>query len=395
MKKVLIVGPLLSISGYGYHSRQLFNFFKNNKNYEVSSIILPWGNTSWFLNKELENGLIDEIVKSSIDKNTILRKSFDVGIHIQLPDEWNTSYAKKNIGVSAFVETDICSKDWLNCIDKVDKVIVPSNFTKNVILNSENNQSRKKEFNKKVHVIPEYYHEIFDKEIKQELKIQQTLDNIQTKTNFLTVGQLTSHNEELDRKNLIKTIEIFCNKYRNDKDVGLIVKTSLGRSNTLDKKNTKMIFNNIIKKIKKGSEYPRVYLLHGDLSPQDLKVLYSHEKVKYYISLTKGEGYGLPLLEAARCGLPIIATNWSGHLDFLRDEFIKIDYQLKEIPEGRIDQKIFVEGSKWALFKPSSVLKAFKNLNNQKFKVNKKFYQENYSKKAIEKQYLDFFKRFI
>ena len=395
MKKVLIVGPLLSISGYGYHSRQLFNFFKNNKNYEVSSIILPWGNTSWFLNKDLENGLIDEIVKSTIDKNTVLKKSFDVGVHIQLPDEWNTSYAKKNIGVSAFVETDVCSKVWLDCIDKVDKVIVPSNFTKNVILNSESNQSRKKEFNKKVHVIPEYYHEIFDKEIKQELKIQKTLNNIQTKTNFLTVGQLTSHNEDLDRKNLIKTIEIFCNNYRNNKDVGLIVKTSLGRSNTLDKKNTKMIFNNIIKKLKKGSEYPRVYLLHGDLSPQDLKALYTHEKVKYYISLTKGEGYGLPLLEAARCGLQVIATNWSGHLDFLRDEFIKIDYQLKEIPEEKIDQKIFIKGSKWAIFKSNSVLKTLKNLDNQKFKTNKKFYQENYSKKAIEKQYLDFFKRFL
>ena len=45
--------------------------------------------------------------------------------------------------------------------------------------------------------------------------------------------------------------------------------------------------------------------------------LYAHPKIKAYVSLTHGEGYGLPLFEAAYHGIPIIAPDWSGHLDFL------------------------------------------------------------------------------
>ena len=396
MKKILIVGPLLSISGYGYHSRQIFNFFKNNLNYEVSSVILPWGNTSWFLNGDLEKGLIQDIIKSAIDKNSIVSNSFDIGVHIQLPNEWETKYAKTNIGVSAFVETDICSREWLKSIDKVDKVIVPSSFTKDVILNSEKDITKKDYYKNKVVVIPEYYHDSFDQEeVTKSENLEDLLTSIPTSKNFLTVGQLTSPDKNLDRKNLIKTIEVFCNQFKNSKDVGLIVKTSLGRSTSLDRKNTRTVFNNIIKKIKKENVYPRVYLLHGDLSPDELKQLYTHEKVNCYISLTRGEGYGLPLLEAARCNLPVIATNWSGHLDFLKDNFIKIDYTLDKIPDQKVDGRIFVQDAKWANFKTNSVLKALKSIENIKIKKNSKFYIDNFSKKSIEKLYKDFFSEYL
>ena len=109
MKKVLIVGPLLSISGYGYHCRQLFNYFLNKEDFEVSCYILPWGNTSWFLNTEKEDGLIGEVIKNSVDINSIKHKEYDIGVHVQLPNEWNFNLAKKNICVSAFVETNICN----------------------------------------------------------------------------------------------------------------------------------------------------------------------------------------------------------------------------------------------------------------------------------------------
>ena len=84
----------------------------------------------------------------------------------------------------------------------------------------------------------------------------------------------------------------------------------------------------IIKEIKGDAEYPKVYILHGDLSIDELYSLYSHNKVNCYLTLTKGEGYGLPLLESARCGLPIIATNWSGHLDFLEQDFLQRSFAL-------------------------------------------------------------------
>jgi glycosyltransferase involved in cell wall biosynthesis len=95
--------------------------------------------------------------------------------------------------------------------------------------------------------------------------------------------------------------------------------------------------------------YPKVHLLHGEMSDEDVSQLYKNESVKALVTLTRGEGYGLPILEAAASGLPVIATNWSGHLDFLKHtKFIPVDYALSTVHPSRIDGKIFVANSKWA-----------------------------------------------
>ena len=77
--------------------------------------------------------------------------------------------------------------------------------------------------------------------------------------------------------------------------------------------------------------------------------LYSNESIKAFVSLTRGEGFGLPLLESAAAGLPVIATNWSAHTEFLSmGRFISIDYDLIDVPKSKIDGRIFVDGIKWA-----------------------------------------------
>tara|TARA_S200000501_G_scaffold373483_1_gene420715 strand:- start:343 stop:1551 length:1209 start_codon:yes stop_codon:yes gene_type:complete len=402
LKNILIVGPLLSISGYGYHSRQIFDYFLGLKNVNVSCVILPWGNTSWFVNDKLENGLIGSIIEASVDINSITHNEYDLAVHIQLPNEWNNLLAKNNVGVSAYVETDICSKQWLEKTLAMDLVIVPSNFTKKVVLNSSENTEQRKVLDNKIMVVPEYYHTDFDKDHKDEcLKLNNILDNIQTNFNYLSVGQLTSESENCDRKNLIETLRYFCNHFKDNKEVGLILKTSIGRSTTLDRDKTKDIFSSIIKEIKGNSEYPKVYITHGDLSIDELYTLYSHDKVNCYLTLTKGEGYGLPLLESARCGLPIVATNWSGHLDFLDKDFLEVDYDLISIPNEKVDNNIFIENSKWAKVKKSSVEKqleySHKNYNKIKEiskELSKKIIKK-FCKKEVCKKYDKIFKEYI
>ena len=57
----------------------------------------------------------------------------------------------------------------------------------------------------------------------------------------------------------------------------------------------------------------------------------------------------MPLLEAAASGLPVVATGWSGHTDFLNQgKYISIDPKLTPIHKSRVDDKIFVSGAKWA-----------------------------------------------
>ena len=402
MKNILVVGPLLSISGYGYHSRQIFDYFFNQKSVKVNCAILPWGNTSWFVNNTAEDGLIGNIINSAVDIKSITRNEYDLAIHVQLPNEWNTNFAKKNIGVSAYVETDICSKKWIDKTLSMDLVVVPSNFTKNVIINSSSDDYQRKILDKKISVVAEYYHVNFDKKEKNEcLNLNKLLNSIKTNFNYLTVGQLTSESEDCDRKNLVETLRYFCNHFKDNKDVGLVLKTSIGRSTTRDKNKTKDIFSNIIKEIKGDSEYPKIYILHGDLSIDELHTLYSHNKVNCYLTLTKGEGYGLPLLESARCGLPIIATNWSGHLDFLNQDFLQVDYDLVTIPNEKVDNNIFIENSKWAKVKKNSIKKQleFSQKNYEKInkvaKTLKTKITESFCKKEVIKKYDKIFKEYL
>ena len=394
MKRILIVGPLLSISGYGYHSRQVFDYFFNKKDVIVYSAILPWGNTSWFVNKDSENGLIGKIIDSAVDVNNISSDEYDIGIHIQLPNEWNTKFARKNIGISAYVETDICSQSWIEKTLAMDLVIVPSSFTKQIVLNSSKDEIQKKTLDDKISVIAEYYHSDFDKADKEKsVELDITLEKVNTEFNYLSIGHLTSEDENCDRKNLIETLRYFCSQFKDDKKVGLILKTSIGRSTTLDRNKTIEVFSSIIRQIKGDSEYPKVYILHGEMSINELYCLYTHKKVNCYLTLTKGEGYGLPLLESARCGLPIIATNWSGHLDFLNNNFLSVDYNLRLLPKEKIDNNIFVENSKWAIVKKDSVEKQLKysyenyeiiKENSRKLKLD---VVRNYCRKEIFKKY--------
>ena len=64
---------------------------------------------------------------------------------------------------------------------------------------------------------------------------------------------------------------------------------------------------------------------------------------------TRGEGWGLPILDAAAAGLPVITTGHSGHMDFMKHvRYLDVDFKLVEIPDAMVDDRIWVSGAKWA-----------------------------------------------
>ena len=159
---------------------------------------------------------------------------------------------------------------------------------------------------------------------------------------------LLENQPENDRKNLFNTIKILCETFRDDVDVGIILKTNSGKNTTIDRAITEKTVRQVIQEVRHG-EFPKIHLLHGALSNKEVASLYRNKHIKALVTLTRGEGFGLPILEAAASGLPIIATNWSGHLDFLKiGKFVPINYELKEIPDSRKDGQIFIDGVKWA-----------------------------------------------
>lgn len=339
MKRVVVRGPALTQSGYGVHCRQIAEWLLSKPELSVSFQALPWGDTPWILNKNEYGGLIDKITKNTVDIVVSPEQKFDVSFQLQLPNEWDPSIAKFNVGLSAVVETDICNPQWIDACNKMNLVIVPSSHSKSVL-------ERSGKLEVPVVTIPE----AFCSEILEEPSQKALADapKFSTDFNFLVFGQITGDNSLNDRKNIFLTIKWLCEVFRDDKDVGIVIKTNMGRNTLIDRNRTLQIMKTLVKECRKG-EFPRIHLLHGEMSNSDIAALYKNKQIKALVSLTRGEGYGLPILEAAASELPVIATGWSGHLDFLNHgKFINISYNLKEVHQSRIDGKIFMPGSKWA-----------------------------------------------
>jgi len=385
MKKVLLRAPLLTNSGYGVHSRQIYMWLEEKEDIELYVECLHWGLTSWVVNTETEEGLFGRIVSRSLsDLSTI---DFDLSFQVQLPDEWDSKIAKKNVGVTALVETDICNLEWIKKINEMDHIIVPSTFTKNVIKDTAKFISAKTP----ISVVPEWFNQALLN--KQELEsCYDSRYNFTTQKNLLLVGTLTSQNVEDDRKNLVNTIAWTLEAFKDNPDVGIIAKVCVGKSTSEDRSITLDFFNKIINTFRQGP-FPRVHLIHGHMTDKEIAALFAHKSIVGYISATRGEGYGLPLVDAAAAGVPVVATNWSGHLDFLDKKFIKVDYDLVKISDSRVDGRIFVTNAQWAEPRKESfqegILKLLKGRENclKKSAELKKKVRKKFSKKSITQLY--------
>ncbi len=383
--KILLRAPLLTLSGYGIHSRQVFEWLETLPGVDLTVEILQWGSTPWLLSHEIDDGIVSRIMSKSRE---IKKGTYDYSFQVQLPDEWDETLGKKNIGISAFVETDRCSPNWIEKCNKMDAVIVPSTFTKTVA-------QRSGVVATPIHVIPEWYNVHIDC-----LELKPTKINLPSKFNLLMVGTLTSQNPDDDRKNILYGIRWFCDQFKDDKKVSLVLKTSFGKGTKIDRKLTTDFLKRAISEIRPG-KFPKVHLIHGGMDQKEIAGLYRNKKVCGLISATRGEGYGLPLIEAAAQGLPVVVTGWSGHNEFLdKDLYLDVDYSLEAINKSRIDNRVFIEGTRWAKVNENDFKRKIQDLrDNYKLhcknakKLQKKI-KTQFCKSSVIDQYNKFFDEF-
>jgi glycosyltransferase involved in cell wall biosynthesis len=375
MKPLVVIScPLETMSGYGARSRDIVKALLKYDKYDVKVISQRWGNTSW--NALDSNNEEDEKLLNTIWKQSQLPRQPDVWIQITVPNEFQP-VGKFNIGITAGIETTICDPSWVEGINRMNLTLVSSNHAKQVFEQStfekkDNNTNQTVEvikINKPIEVLFEgvdinKYFFIDDNDL-EETELVTSLDEIQEDFCFLFVGHWLQGNIGEDRKNVGYMIKAFLETFKNKKSKpALILKTSQVTNCVMDR-------DEILKKIDairqtvKG-DLPNIYLLHGDLDDKDMNDLYNHGKVKTMVSLTKGEGFGRPLLEFSLSKKPIITSNWSGHIDFLHPEYnILVSGTLTNVhPSSQVKNMILAE-SKWFTPNDGEVAEAFRLVYNE------------------------------
>jgi glycosyltransferase involved in cell wall biosynthesis len=337
-------GPIFTRSGYGDHCRDLMKSLRKMDKYDIKIIPLRWGNTPQNqVDGESEFGRwMLERVMATIEEKP------DVFIQVSVANEFEPK-GHYNIGVTAGVETTICPKDFIDGSNKMDLILVPSNFTKQnvgaTVYQQKNTQTDEILGEIKTTTPIEVLFEGVDTKIFSKGSGNDVLENVKEDFCFLVVGHWLKGDLGQDRKDIGMAIKTFATVFQylpKDKRPALIVKTSHAGFSVIDRETTRQKIESVIKQF--GDKCPSIYLMHGDLEENDMSNLYHHPKVKAMLSFTKGEGYGRPLAEFTLTGKPIIVSGWSGHTDFLpKENAVLLDGQLTPVHDSAADQFLMKE----------------------------------------------------
>jgi hypothetical protein len=351
---IVVSCPLDTFSGYGARARDVARALVNSEKYDVKFLSQRWGNTPFsFLdeNDEEDKKLLDRIIPSPLQRQP------DVWIQISVPDEF-AKVGKFNIGITAGIETDTCDVRFLQGANNMDLILGSS---KHALYSLQHTQYEQKDkAGNVVGVVKletptdvlfegidlEKYFYIEPKDLPKT-ELVKSLDTIEEQFCFLYVGHWLKGVIGEDRKNTGLVVKLFLETFKGKKNPpALVLKTMSGPASIMDREEILKRISAIRKGI--SGKLPNIYLLHGEIEDEDINHLYNHPKIKTLINLTKGEGFGRPLLEFTQSKKPIIASNWSGHLDFLNPEFASlVPGEVKPVHESVVQDRLILKESKW------------------------------------------------
>ena len=413
MSKPFLVmsAPVATRSGYGEHSRDIFASLLKMDRFDIKILSQKWGNCS--MNAlYASDPLHQEILKRILPANTTqLERQPDVWIQVTIPNEFQP-LGKFNIGITAGIETTACSHEWINGLNKMNLVIVPSKFSKDILEKTlyevVDDKTKAKQGDLKSTVPIEVIFEGADTGIYYETNnivtsVRHELNAIKEDFCYLFVGHWLKGNLGHDRKDTGMLIKVFLETFKREVNPpALILKTSGATFSIIDRDEMLKKIEQIKKDISPDKSMPNVYLLHGDLTPEEMNSLYNHSKVKAHVSFTKGEGFGRPLLEASLSGKPIIASNWSGLTDFLKPDCnLLIGGKLKNVDESASWDTILIKESQWFYIDYNQAANAmysvFKDYKAAKAMCSKQreYSKENFSLSKMHDVFKQVFDKYI
>ena len=357
MKPLFVISsPFDTYSGYGARSRDLIKAIIETDKYNVKLMSQRWGNTPFgFCEDNPEWKFLIDLILT----NNQLTQQPDIWAQVTIPNEFQ-SIGKFNIGFTAGIETTLCAGDWIEGMNKMNLNIVSSEHSKKVFIETQfekrNKQTNELEGHVKLEKPIEVLFEGANTDIYKVLDTPCSLDfDIKEKFAYLFVGHWMEGDLGEDRKNVGLLVKAFFETFKNKtKKPALILKTSQVGASYMDREAILHKIKKIMKTVN-STNLPNVYLLHGEFSDEEMNEIYNHSKVKAMISLTKGEGFGRPLLEFTLTKKPLITTAWSGHMDFLNSEFTNlINGQLTPVHQSTKNQ-FLIQDSKWFSPDPGQV----------------------------------------
>jgi hypothetical protein len=350
MKPMFIVScPIDTYSGYGARARDFVKALIKLDKYDVKVLPQRWGNTPWgFIEDHPEWQFLKPHL---LPMGNQLPKQPEIWCQITVPNEFQP-VGKYNIGLTAGIETTGCHPSWMEGCNRMDLVLTSSTHSAEVFKQIKFEQRDRNTnqvmaqygLQKPIEVLIEGV----DTEKYCSKKSNFDLSQIKEEFAYLFVGHWMQGNLGHDRKNVGLLIKLFFEAFKNKKNTpALILKTTCVGASYMDRDEILKRVDMIRKSVDARST-PNIYLIHGELTDEEMNELYNHSKVKAMVSLTKGEGFGRPLLEFSLTKKPIIASNWSGHKDFLSEEFTTlIPGELHNLDDSSVVQDMLMKEFQW------------------------------------------------
>ena len=377
---MLIQAPVATRSGYGNHSRDLIESLIHMDKFDIKISSLRWGDCPMNALDE-NNSVHQEILKRIIGPQNPLTQQPDVNVEIRVPNEFQP-VGKYNIGITAGMETTLVSPEWIEGCNRMDLIIVPSHHSKRTFIQSswdkmqDINGQKQKVGEMRVEKPIEVLFEGADSNIYKKTKdipetIKPTLDSIKENFCFLYVGHWLKGDLGQDRKDTGMLVKVFLETFKNKENPpALVMKTSGASFSIMDRDELFRKIESIKSSIEGADKLPPIYILHGDLSDEEMNGLYNHPKMKVCPTFTKGEGFGRPLLEATFADKLVVASNWSGQCDFLDSSLsVMLPGKLNNVHESSAWDKVILKESQWFTvdygYASKTLLDVWKNYKNR------------------------------
>ncbi len=350
MKNTFVIScPIDTYSGYGARSRDFVKSIVELDKYDVKILSQRWGSTTrgFIKNNEKEWGFLEKLIIPGLQEKP------DYWCMVTVPNEFQP-VGKYNIGLTAGIETTVCDVEWVKGCNKMDLILTSSEHSKSVFKTSKYQSSENKndilEITKPIEVLFEGANLDIYKIIKkfENKELYNSINSIQEDFAYIVVGHWMQGDFSHDRKNIALTVKSFYETFKNHKNPpALILKTCRVNASIGDKEVIQRKIDDIRDSVE-GDNIPSVYLLHGEFTDKEMNEIYNHPKVKSMVSFTKGEGFGRPLLEFSLMNKPIIASGWSGHLDFLQSENVGLcGGKINNVHRSAQVKGLLIEGSQW------------------------------------------------